>query len=447
MAFQIYSEQFYKDLDKRIEKVENENKDLPFLPKDEYMKQQRIIEDFLKKHRLKIYGGISLDKFMPANDKIYANREGKLVDYDAYSPTPLKHAVELGNILFNAGFQFITVKEGVNAGVYKIFNYFQEAVDLVFMPQRIYDIIPSQAINGLEYVRPKHLKIDLLVALTNPKQSIFRWQKDFERLAKLEKYFPVEKPTNFCQSSRYKYSQSPVEKKIKDYVFSRDDFILFGDNAYYAYMEASGLKDYFSPDVKYLEIGMQNPATMFEDLRRITNRKIKIKRYHPFMKHIPARFIVTDADKDTHILLIIYELTEKCIPYISHKNTKIMTYHGLVLYYNFMIYLSERYGIRDRQQIAECCLYDLERGKTYFFNHAKKNEFDDTIFKCFILPCLGKEKNILRESKIKLWTAAHTKMKPFSYVPSGRSFLVSEDKVPPGIVKFVSGEFDKDIYL
>ena len=447
MAFQIYSEQFYKDLDKRIEKVENENKDLPFLPKDEYMKQQRIIEDFLKKHRLKIYGGISLDKFMPANDKIYANKEGKLVDYDAYSPTPLKHAVELGNVLFSAGFQFITVKEGVNAGVYKIFNYFQEAVDLVFMPQRIYDIIPSQAINGLEYVRPKHLKIDLLVALTNPKQSIFRWQKDFERLAKLEKYFPTEKPGNFCQSSRYKYSQSPVEKKIKDYVFSRDDYILFGDNAYYAYMEASGLKDYFSPDVKYLEIGMQNPATMFEDLRRITNGKIKIKRYHPFMKHIPARFIVTDAEKDTHILLIIYELTEKCIPYISHKNTKIMTYHGLVLYYNFMIYLSERYGIRDRQQIAECCLYDLERGKTYFFNHAKKNEFDDTIFRCFILPCLGKEKNILRESKIKLWTAAHTKMKPFSYVPSGRSFLVSEDKVPPGIVKFVSGEFDKDIYL
>ena len=122
MTFQIYSEQFYKDLDKRIEKVENENKDLPFLPKDEYMKQQRIIEDFLKKHKLKIYGGISLDKFMPANDKIYANKEGKLVDYDAYSPTPLKHAVELGNVLFNAGFQFITVKEGVNAGVYKIFN-------------------------------------------------------------------------------------------------------------------------------------------------------------------------------------------------------------------------------------------------------------------------------------------------------------------------------------
>jgi hypothetical protein len=447
MSFQIYSEQFYNELDKKIEKVENENKDLPFLPKEEYIKQQKIIEDFLKKHRLKIYGGIALDKFMPTNDKIYANKEGKLVDYDAYSPTPLKHAVELGNILFTAGFKFVTVKEGINSGVYKIFNYFQEAVDIVFMPQRIYDIIPSETVNGMEYVSPKHLKIDLLVALTNPKQGIFRWQKDFERLAKLEKYFPTEKPTKFCQSSRYKYTQSPIENKIKEYIFSRNDFILFGDYAYYSYMESSGLKDYFSPDIKYLEIGMQNPAILFEDLHKITNGKIKIKRYHQFMKHIPTRFIVTDADKDTHILLIIYELNEKCIPFISYKNMKIMTYHGLVLYYNFMIYLSARYGIKDRQQIAECCLYDLERAKNYFFNHSKKNEFDDTIFKCFILPCLGKEKNILKDSKIKLWTSGHTKIKPFSYLPSARSFLVSEDKVPPGIVKFVSGEFDKDIYL
>ena len=43
MSFEIYSEQFYKELDKKIEKVENENKDLPFLPKDEYLKQQKII--------------------------------------------------------------------------------------------------------------------------------------------------------------------------------------------------------------------------------------------------------------------------------------------------------------------------------------------------------------------------------------------------------------------
>ena len=51
MSFEIYSEQFYKELDKKIEKVENENSDVPFLPKEEYMKQQKIIEDFLKKNQ------------------------------------------------------------------------------------------------------------------------------------------------------------------------------------------------------------------------------------------------------------------------------------------------------------------------------------------------------------------------------------------------------------
>jgi hypothetical protein len=60
---------------------------------------------------------------------------------------------------------------------------------------------------------------------------------------------------------------------------------------------------------------------------------------------------------------------------------------------------------------------------------------------------LGKEKNILRDSKIKIWTSAQTKVKSFSYMPFGREHLVSEDKVPPGFVKFVSGEFDKDIHI
>ena len=52
MSFEIYSEQFYKELDKKIEKVDNENSDLPFLSKEEYAKQQKIIEDFLKKYKL-----------------------------------------------------------------------------------------------------------------------------------------------------------------------------------------------------------------------------------------------------------------------------------------------------------------------------------------------------------------------------------------------------------
>lgn len=444
--FEIYSPHFYETLDKRIEEVEEENEDIPFLPLDEYMKQQDIVENFLRKNHLKIYGGVALDKFMPEDDKIYKNKKGKIIDYDVYSPTPRKHAVELANELFGAGFQYVGVREGVNAGVYKVFNYFQEAADIVFMRDKVYELIPYKTINGLNYVSPKHLKNDLLVSLTNPKQSIFRWKKDFERLEKLEKYFPVEKPKKFCEKVQGKYYKSTIEEVIESFLNKRDDYIVFGDMAYYAYMEVSGLPDYFSPEVKYLEIGMQNPSTIFADLRKITNNKIRIRRYHQFLKHIPARYIVTPEGKDTHIILIIYEMNEKCIPYVEYKGMRMLTYHGLVLYYNFMIYLSALYNIKDRMHVPGCCLYDLERAKNYYFKNTGQDEFSDSIFRCFILPCLGKEKNVYRDSKVRSWSSPKT---IFDYKPSKRfasGHLVLADKVPPGVVRNVSGEFDKEIH-
>ena len=439
--FEIYSEKFYEGLNEILEKVESENEDVPYLSIEDYKKQSNIIENFLKKNKLKIYGGTSIDKFMPDNDKIYVNK--KLMDYDAYSPIPRKHAVELGNELFQAGFKYVSVREGVNPGVYKVFNFFQEAADIVFIPDKIYDLIPYKVFDGLYYVAPKYLKIDLLVALTNPKQAIWRWDKDFERLKKLEKYFPVDKPKTFCDKYQGRYQKSAMDNIIDNFLAKRDDYILFGDSAYYAYMESSGLTDFFAPDVKYIEIGMQQPYTIFQELKRATGGKIKIKRYHQFLKHIPTRYIVTPEGKDNNILLIIYELNDKCVPYVMYNGHKIISYHGLVLYYNFMIYLSARYGIRDREQISECCLYELERGKNYFFNKTGQNEFTDTIFKCFILPCLGTERNIKRESQIRGWN----KGKIFSYIPSKREHLVLAEKVPPGVVRFVSGEFDKEIHI
>ena len=97
--------------------------------------------------------------------------------------------------------------------------------------------------------------------------------------------------------------------------------------------------------------------------------------------------------------------------------------------------------------MAECCLYELERAKNYYFKATNQNEFSDSIFRCFIIPCLGKEKNTYRDFKIKSWTTPKT---IFDYKPSKRfasGHLVLAEKSAPGIVKFVSGEFDKEIFI
>ena len=108
--YEIYSEKFYEELPALLEKIETENLDVPNIGLEDYKKQIAIVEQFIARNKLKIYGGVSLNKFMPENDKIYKNREGKIVDFDIYSPMPKKHVVELGKELFKAGFQYVDIR-------------------------------------------------------------------------------------------------------------------------------------------------------------------------------------------------------------------------------------------------------------------------------------------------------------------------------------------------
>ena len=106
-----------------------------------------------------------------------------------------------------------------------------------------------------------------------------------------------------------------------------------------------------------------------------------------------------------------------------------------------MRYLSKLYNIKEKEHVAECCLYDLERAKTYYFNKTGADEFGDNVFQNFVIPCIGEEKNVVRENKIKGWSF----VRKFNYIPAKREHLVTGDKTGPGIVKFVSGEFDKEV--
>ena len=437
----IYSDSFNSNYEKYFKKIEEKNEKSTFLDIDQFKLQKQIVEEFIKERDLKIYGGLAINVNLPENNKIYSDRDNKIVDYDVYTPYPRKNAVDLANKLFEKGFQYVTVQEGVNAGVYKVFNYFQEVIDLVYYPIKIFDAVPTITVNGMKYVTPKHLKIDLLVALTNPKQGLFRWEKDFERYNLLLKYFPTEKPKDFCVE-KHKKKEYKLSQEINNIlVNNKYNYIIWGNQAYYFYMLKSGLQDYYEPELKYMEIGMENPDEFIRKIKEFFGAKIVVKKYHQFLKHIPPRYIITEKKNENNILLIIYDLHEKCIPYIVDNGLKIISFNGLLLYYNFMYYLGKRHNIKYSLKLSECCLYDLERARTFYFNNSNTNRFNDNIFKEFILECLGTEKNIYRDNKIKQWK----REKKFLYIPAKRPHLSSGDKVGPGTVRFISGEFEKII--
>ena len=69
------------------------------------------------------------------------------------------------------------------------------------------------------------------------------------------------------------------------------------------------------------------------------------------------------------------------------------------------------------------------------------NEFSNSLFRYFITSCVGIEKNLLADSKVRKWKKERT----FTYTPDKREYLVLAEKVPAGIVYNMSGEFDKEV--
>ena len=437
---ELYSTDFYKEIPQYLENLKENKKNTYYLSNDEYKKQTKIVEDYLKKEKLKIYGGIALNINLPEDSKIYKEEKNKIVDYDVYTPTPKKHAVELTNLLFKNDFKYSTCREGVNDGVYKVFNLFQEVVDFVYVPHKIYTHIPYKIYDNLSYVSPEYLRIDLLVALTNTSMIQLRWKKDSQRLNLLDTNFPVTKPKTFPKEHNFTRSKNYNEDKIDKFLKSRDDYIIFGESAYYYYMESSGIKDYYKPEFKYFEIGLVNPSSIFPELRKIFNFNIKIKKFNKFLKYIPDRYIVSLKKNERKILLIIYDLSEKCIPYIENKGKKIVSFYSLILFYHFMIYLSKTYNIKQTMQMSKSCIYELIRARKSFISK-KSNSNKNNPFKIYVLDCLGENKDIYMDSKKRSWI----KGAKFNYVPGKRKHIIDSSKIGTGWIRDISGEFNKEI--
>ena len=50
---ELYSQEFLKNFDNYITKIDEENKNITFLSDQDFIKQKKIVESFLKKKRLK----------------------------------------------------------------------------------------------------------------------------------------------------------------------------------------------------------------------------------------------------------------------------------------------------------------------------------------------------------------------------------------------------------
>lgn len=178
----------------------------------------KICEAFIRDNQVVIYGGTAINALLPEEDKFY-DPVTDVPDYDVYSPIPMKHAKEVVDIFVKNGFEHVEAKSGVHYGTYKVYVNFTAALDITYMPPKLFKMVEKDAIiqDGMLYANPALLRQGMYKELSEPMGDVERWKKVVPRLQKLNKAYPI-KAENCAEVFEPKTDVVPMDKALKELV-------------------------------------------------------------------------------------------------------------------------------------------------------------------------------------------------------------------------------------
>jgi hypothetical protein len=176
---------------------------------EEIRKAISVVETFLRKSKRVCYGGQAINTYMPETLKFY-NEEYDLPDYDFFTPFADRDVIDLVSLLQKAGFTEVNERIGIHKGTRKILVNFIPIADITEVESGLYRTFLRRSTqkNGIHYVDPDVLRMNMYLELSRPAGQVGRWEKVFERLLLLN----LAQPMDTCSGKMIK------EKKIEPYI-------------------------------------------------------------------------------------------------------------------------------------------------------------------------------------------------------------------------------------
>lgn len=211
---------------KKASEIAKEKTDYVMAHNEDILLAIEVVETFLrKKHRL-CYGGQAINAHLPDKYKFY-DPNLTIPDYDFFTPQPEQDIRALVQDLKRAGFQEISIREGMHEGTVKIYVDYIPIADITALDQRLYRIMAKQEyrVNGISYMGANHLRMMMYLELSRPRGEVDRWPKVYERLMLLNTFAspsPCRKET--IHSHHHDLSKSQVEFALQWIVQKRRVF-------------------------------------------------------------------------------------------------------------------------------------------------------------------------------------------------------------------------------
>mgnify|MGYP000382003480 CR=1 FL=1 len=389
-----------------------------------------IILDYLRDNKRKLYGGYALNllvKSINPDDAIY--KPDDVPDIDFYSPDPIVDLIKLCNILHEKGFKSVVGREAMHQETYSITVNFVTYCDISYVPKIIYDRMPFKKENELMLIHPHFMMIDYIRMMSDPLVSYWRFENDlksFKRYVLLQKHYPFPSNASVIPDDENSPDIDKSLNTVFDFIKDKQDIIVIGFYAYNYYINESNmsrLKTFSVPYYEFVSVNYRddclNLIKNLENLFPMAKNRVSYVEHYPFFQFTGHS---VDIFVDNELVARIYTNNNKCLPYIdvptleftnkgSNKINKSMmrlgTFPVTLMFGLISIMRARTVKNENDKSLYYSFVSHLIEARNHYFSKKKTTFLDDTIFREFIVNCIGntmlpdRQRRLLIESRKK----------------------------------------------
>ena len=357
-----------------------------------------IVEDFIQKKKLILYGGTAINNILPKTDQFY-NFDYEIPDYDFFSKHALDDAKALADIYIKKGFEVVEAKAGLHFGTFKVFVNNMGIADITQLHDTLFNSLLKTAIlkKGLHYCPANFLRQSMYLELSRPDGDVSRWEKILKRLILLNKNYPLvqKKCNNIQRSTVLPLDQKHIFKVVKQ-CFVSEELVFIGGyaNALYSkYSKQPMVKNL--PDFDVLSIEPEKTCELVKKKLKAEGFEVRITKYDSIGELIGEHYSIQIHDE---YIAFVYK-PSACHSYNEFfdgtDNIKVGTIDTLLSFYLAFMYADQEY-------------YDINRLiclSTMLFNVQQHNRLNQKgLLKRFSVSCYGHHATLseLRTEKTKM---------------------------------------------
>jgi hypothetical protein len=352
----------------------------------EYSNVIDIISRFVIKKKLILYGGLVINLALPKKYRFY--KDYTINDFDCFSKNQLRDSLELAKIIKKNNYKFIKIRKAKHDGTLKIYVYGKQIFDITIMPALQYNKLlkyTKKPENKLKYYNEKYniipieyIKQNLYFELSRPEQSGWRWEKIYNRLNLINKFYPSNKNNIIikkclCIKPLYKDVTELLLNHIKD---NKDPVI---DSYPLKIYKKSDCCFRLSKSSQYITILSNIYEKTKNDIIKILKANLSKKDFKISVNHndvnmynIYASYTIKIIDNKTeeefNIIKIIYNKNE-CFS-INEKDGFFTGSIDTNLYFLYVDYIKNKIYLNREEEASEN-LYYINQYENYIKNNIK----------------------------------------------------------------------------